>query len=51
VSGEVVGGNGQLVRGNRSPGEFDTWFLELQINGMAKVRWTYVPKGSALLAR
>jgi len=51
VAGEVVGGNGQLVRGNRSPGQFDAWFLELQINGMAKVRWTYVPVGSALLAK
>ena len=51
VAGEVVGGNGQLVRGNRRPDQFDAWFLELQLNGMAKVRWTYVPRGSPLIAR
>jgi hypothetical protein len=49
----VTGGTGKLFRGGgpARPGQWDAWFLELQINGMAKVRWTYVPRGSPLLER
>jgi hypothetical protein len=44
--GQVVGGSGKLFRGDK-PGEWDTYFLELQLNGMAKARWTYRPEAAA----
>jgi hypothetical protein len=48
VNGAVVGGNGKVIAG-RKPDKFDAYFLELNINTFAKVRWIYVPEGSPLL--
>lgn len=44
-SGEVVGGSGKFYRGKK-PGEFDAWFLEVNVAGISKARYTYVPEGA-----
>lgn len=43
--GKVTDGSGVFFKGKK-PGEFDAYFLELNCNGIAKARWTYVPEGS-----
>ena len=34
---------GQLYAG-KAPDRFDGYFLELELNGVAVARWTYMPK-------